>query len=331
MGNSNSKQTKKSSALVVNSDALLHVRFLWAKSHSLYRRMSHNIAREICLYVGRLPELLYYYDHVMYRVNPVKQTKELFFVIGSGFTDSIVGVQRAVFIGRDEVFLLLRDVNHPGEDLACYAMFKEEALCSVSDNRHDKFACALLYDPIRICVYVFGGHGVGDSRSSGSLNKDDSPVVEKFKPSNCSTERLPDMLEPRSAHAVCWHHLCVYICGGTHPSIERFHPQTLTYTKMYELPEMVSDVIAFSYQGSLYMLSDRTIWKENARNFQKIIIDSMEEPGKWRSAPYSVAVIGDCCCFIYERQCKTLNLRTLTETSFFTFPTHHLKPLRLAS
>ena len=328
MGNGKSKQqspgtivtqTKKSSVPVVNPDALLSIHFLWTKSHSLYSKMSFNIAREICLYLGRLPELLYYCDHVVYRVNPVQRTTERFFEIDYEFGDSVVDVQAAVFLSKDEVFLLMRDASYSREDYASYAIFKE-TLRWVQCNAKERLACALLYDPCRLCVYIFGGHGVDNPDLPGSPSPSDSQVGEKFQLSNCSTERLPDMLEPRSAHAVCWHHHCVYICGGTQLSIETFHPESLTYTKVCALPEMVSNGVAFSYQGSLYLLRGLTLWKKTAANLQITAINSREEERTWWSAPYSVAIVGDCCSFIIYDQCATLDLSKLTQTSYTLSP-----------
>lgn len=41
--------------------------------------MSSNVAREVCLYLGELPALLHYENRVMFRIHPVKRTREHFF------------------------------------------------------------------------------------------------------------------------------------------------------------------------------------------------------------------------------------------------------------
>lgn len=297
----------------IHPDLLPRVYFLWAKSHSvLYSKMSNNIAREICLYVGKFPELLYYEDSVMYKVSPVKRTKEAFFeihcMLGHG------SVCSAVFMGRDDVFLILRDCTSAYEDFPYYAVFKG-SVHTLQGAQEERFQCAVLYDSVRDCVYIFGGHGTTNTRDYQV-----SQVAEKFNPSGCSIEQLPDMLQPRAAFGVCWHLHLVYLCGGTHSSIETFNPLTLTYTIVSILSEEAMDIAAFSSLGSLYLLNNSAIWTENAGKVQKTVLTSTTEPADWWQSPYFVSVQGSKCYLLCINKCVSIDLLTLTDTAYDLSP-----------
>jgi len=288
--------------------ASLRLHFLWTKAHSsLYRKLSRNIAREICLYLEEPSDLLYYESEVMYRVHPLNHTTRLFFdiniLLGPG------SVCAAVLTSREEVFMVLRNSTSAYEDYPYYMIY-QETLRYVPGCREDKFRTALLYDLVRDCVYIFGGQ-----ESFHTYATADSRVCEKFLPSNCSIERLPDMLEPRVDFGVCWHLNLVYLCGGTHPSIETFNPRTLTYTKVCDLPGEISGIVAFPYLGALHLLRNSAIWKETAGQWQKTAITSRDGLRDWRCTPYSISVVGHYCSYLSESQCVTLDLHTFARTS----------------
>lgn len=211
--------------------------------------------------MGKQPELLYYENEVMYRVSPIARTVEHFFAI-----NCLIGpgsVQKALFIGRNEVFMILKNCTSAYEDEPYYATFKS-ALFIVPGCREDRLACALLYDPFRSCLYVFGGQG-GFLRSDSQ----DSKVCERLLLLNYSSQRLPDMLEPRSAFGVCWHMQLGYICGGTRRSVESFNPEMQAFRKICDFDEELSNILAFSHQGSIYLLNQAAIWKGKSGKFTK--------------------------------------------------------------
>jgi len=125
------------------------------------------------------------------------------------------------------------------------------------------------------------------------------------------------MLEPRAAFGVCWHLHLVYLCGGTHPSIETFNPLTLTYTAVCSLPEKPWDIAAFFYLGTLHLLSKSAIWMESAGEWRETVLTSKADLDDWWQIPYCVSVLGHNCYFLCERKCVAIDLRTLTETSYF--------------
>ena len=144
-------------------------------------------------------------------------------------------------------------------------------------------------------------------------------MCEKFLLSTHSLERLPDMLKPRAAFGVCWHLKCVYLCGGVSPSIESFGLQALTFSKICTLPKQLHEIAVCSYLGALYIIGESTIWKKTARKWQKA--GRTVDMGLWCwRAPYFVSVLGHFCYFIPNMQCLSLDLRTLTETSYNIFP-----------
>ena len=93
-------------------------------------------------------------------------------------------VEAMVFAGNDEVFMAL---------IASTSGFIDRAYCAIYKETVRKVpGCALLYDPVKDCVYIFGG-----CVSHYRFGNNDSQSCQKFIPSNSSIEQLPDMLEPR--------------------------------------------------------------------------------------------------------------------------------------
>lgn len=285
------------------------IRFIWTRSLSApYLNLSRNIVREVCQYLGEPSELLYYSNKVMYRAYPASRTSEPFFevnyMLGRGNVDA------AVFLDREEVFMVMRDSTSAYEDFPYYMMFRDD-LRSVPGCRNDRFMCSLIYDQRRGCIYIFGGH-----EGFQEPNSHDSKVCEKFLPSDLSLERLPDMLQPRSAFGLCWHKDCVYLCGGSHNSIEQFNPNTLLYTTMGEVTADISYPLAFSYEGCLYLLGCSAVWKEEGGGWKRIGRVGAQEQSNWWPYPFFVSIAGNYCHFIAEDLGVSLDMRTFTETSF---------------
>jgi len=124
------------------------------------------------------------------------------------------------------------------------------------------------------------------------------------------------MLEPRSAFGVCWHLNLVYLCGGTHPSIETFDPRTLTFSRVCELEERISDITAFSHLGGLYFLEDPVLRRGASGEWHKTARQPRAELESWWEVPYFVSVAGNLCHFLSGQQCVSLDLRTLLGTSY---------------
>jgi len=289
--------------------ALTRIRFLWTHfSSCLYRKLSHNLARELCLYLGEPCDLLYFRYGELFRVNPISRSKSPFFpldcTLGRGNMDA------AVFLGREEVFMMLRDTTSAYEDYPYYMVF-QRTLRNVYGCREDRFHCSLLYDPIRECVYIFGGH-----ESFHKSNSQDSKVCEKFLPAAFALEPLPDMLEPRSCFGMCWCQDYVYICGGCILNVEKFDPQTLVFTQIANISEEVACCTTFSHEGCLYLLENSVIWKEEGRKWKKVARKLNEEESCWWDSPSFVSLVGNYCHFISGDSCVSLDLRTFAETSF---------------
>jgi hypothetical protein len=106
----------------------------------------------------------------------------------------------------------------------------------------------------------------------------------------------------------------VYICGGSHPSIEKFDPLTLTFTQVYDLTSKISGVIAFSFNETLYLIGVENIWKGNA--LEIVPRASRLDGARWWDSLYGVSLIGNFCFFLEDEECVRLDMRTLTETSY---------------
>ena len=278
---------------------------LWTQTRSpLYRHLSHNVAREICLYIDDPTDLLDYTNERVYRVDPIKRTLQLWFKIDcSHYHVSLVA---AVFMGKERVFMALQESTSNSDDCPYFAMF-DQAIHRAPGNRLDTRDCALLYDSIRDCAYMFGGHyGVGG----------DSRVYEKFLPSTCSVERLPDLLEPRSFLKVCWHKKYAYLCGGKPTSIEKFDPETVTFSKVGHLDGRFYLSLAFSYEESIYLIDNSTIWKGDGEKWESRSRTTREQQDRWDMSFSVVSTIGNFCYFLQGSECARLDMRTLTETSY---------------
>jgi len=230
----------------------------------------------------------------------VKQTSKYLFEFNSS------RVETAALIGKEEVFAVVVDC-FGYEEKPSYIAF-QVTLHQVPGCRLDRSQCSLLYDPFRDCVYIFGGQKIS-TRSPQT-----SRASEVFLPATLSLEQLPDMLEPRAAFGACWHLNCVYLCGGSHPSIETFNPQTETFSMMCDLRERLEGVAAFSYRGYLYLLGKSEIWKRGRLVWEKVVRKTRNGSDVKRRASNSAAVLGTSCYFLCESRSATLDLRTLTET-----------------
>jgi len=281
---------------------------LWAQTRSpLYRHLSHNVAREICLYIDDPTDLLDYTNERVYRVDPIKRTLQLWFKIDcSHYHVSLVA---AVFMGKERVFMALQESTSNSDDCPYFAMF-DQAIHRAPGNRLDTRDCALLYDSIRDCAYMFGGHyGVNGDFS-------DSRVCEKFLPSSCSVERLPHLLKPRSKFGVCWHKDFAYLCGGKPTSIEKFDPETVTFSLVGHLDGRVYLSLAFSYEGSIYLIDNSTIWKGDGEKWESRSRATREQQDRWDMSFSVVSTIGNFCYFLQGSECARLDMRTLTETFY---------------
>lgn len=62
----------------------------------------------------------------------------------------------------------------------------------------------------------------------------------------------------------------MYLCAGTHASIEGFDPEALVFTKVWDLPKEVPISVAFSFDDSVYFLNNKTVGKERGNMREKI-------------------------------------------------------------
>jgi len=231
---------------------------------------------------------------------------ELWFKIDC--SDYDVSLEAAVFMGKERVFMALMECTSSRDDCPYFAMY-DQTIHRAPGNRKDTLGCALLYDSIRDCIYIFGG------RDSIPTTYFSSHICERFLPSTCSVEQLPNLLEPRSNFAACWHKKCAYLCGGGF-SLEKFDPEAAAFTKVCDLTERVLYVtLAFSYEDQLYMISKSTIWQGDGGKWGKKARGPVQERDMLWECAYVVSVMGNFCYFLQESECIELDMRCLTETS----------------
>ena len=277
-------------------------RLVWLhRACPAFSRLSPNIVREVCLFFVEPLELLYFHAKEMYRVHPVKKTKEWFFRVtclrGPG------NVNAAVLMGGQEVFMVLINCTSAYLDTPYYGFYRN-AMSRVFGVSQDRIRCSLLYDQARECVYIFGGRAVVRLPQT-----QDTSRCEKFLPGTVSLEPLPCMLVPRSDFGVCWHQHCVYLCCGSHPTVEKFDPQTSVFTKVSDLS--ISEItVAFSYGEQLYIVEGDSVWQGDSRQWKKTQLRGRVPALASRNSPYA-SVAGHFCSFIVGYQCLTVDLRTL--------------------
>ena len=112
-------------------------------------------------------------------------------------------------------------------------------------------------------VYVVGGHwGVG-------LQHAEQPGIEQFLPSKNAFNKVATLLTPRTNHATCVLHNCIYILGGFScldntqlTSVEKYNleDKTVSYVACMQTPKSNFSVCAVN--GYLYALE---WWKRHRR------------------------------------------------------------------
>ena len=263
--------------------------------------------REISQYLEEQPELLYYEQEVMYLVNPAKRTKKPWFEFES--TLAPLNVVAAALMGGD-VFMVVQRNNTGFLTYELDYMLFQDSLRSVSDPRPDRLGCSVLYDPLRSCVYIFGGYTRIDD-----FDIQASEACEKFNHFACSIEPLPNMLQPKCSPAICWHKGFVYLCGGYH--LERFDPSTVAFKQVSVLRKEMTWLVLFSYGGFLYLFDKSKMWKSDGYHWEPLLRRSKGDKEYSGLRPYFVSTVGQCCYFLFDRKCVALDMSPLKETSYF--------------
>ena len=144
-----------------------------------------------------------------------------------------------------------------------------------------------------------------------------SETAERYDPSTDAIQQLVDMPNPRSSFGVCWHQGSVYLCGGSHLSIDQFHPQNSVFSTVCVLPQPITCLAAFVSEGSLMMISTTDIWKQVGQKWTSTPRSPKQQRlfGKNGSSS-AVAVIGHYYYCIYEDNCLEIDIHSFAETTY---------------
>lgn len=210
------------------------------------------------------------------------------------------------------MFLVLTKNTLGLDDLPFYAIWVRGRLVNCGDAK-DRNSCAVTFDRVRNCVYIFGGE-------RNAYQRDFTQTCTQFPLKSCTFESLPDMLIGRCSFGLCLHQNLLYLCGGSHCSVHTFDPASRLHSSLCDLSSTgirYQHCLAASDGKEIVIMCAECILRGDGQKWRE----------KQRRAGYgtdmdpiwSPVLVGSVFFYSQFRRCFACNLDT-AETSPYTMP-----------
>lgn len=287
----------------------LRMKLLWTRNFPTpFRSLSLNVSREIGGYYGILPDVIVESDKGLWAFKVGTRTWEHLLAERRTYR----GFVASAFLGEGKLFLVLT-ANVPGiEESPFYAIWNRGRLTSYGVAM-DRNSCAVTFDRVRNCVYIFGGE-------RNAYQRDLNQSCDKFPLKSCRPEYLPDMLIGRCNFGLCLHQSLLYICGGSHCSVHTFSPVSLIHSSLCDLSST-----GIGHQKCLAASDDKEIVIMTAEcilrgDGQKWKVKSRKSGfGTDMDPIYSPVLVGSVFFYSQFRRCFACNIDTAV-TNPYTMP-----------
>ena len=196
------------------------IHILWVRiTGQHYAKLSVNVVREVCEYIGSAGRILAIQPNAVYSFNPVKEEWEVYVYLSREIT--VHPRSAYVFTGADSILLC------GGFDLAANSSVPDTSLISggkatpQAPMAFPRCSLGLVSDEPRCKVYAFGGVSGTSTAYTESLS-----TCESFE--GGAWVALPSMQKARFNFNPCWHQDRVYVCGFFE-RVEVFDPKTALF------------------------------------------------------------------------------------------------------